>query len=99
MTIHHDPHPLAGQTVRLADTVTDPHRGLVIAGSTYHLEDWWDRIAGKSWMDCDGNPAAMMYGWRAGLASLPTDNEVVYGKIDGLGHLVHVSELPGGGPA
>jgi hypothetical protein len=32
-----------------------------------------------------------------GRKGLPFDDEVVYGKLGGFGHLVHVSEL--GGPA
>jgi len=48
---------------------------------------------GKSWMHADGNWAALHYAQRSGLTGLPIDNEVVYGKIDSLGHVVHVSEL------
>lgn len=91
---HPHPHPLAGQTVRLNDTAADPGQGAVVPDATYQLEDWWDRIAGMSWMACDGNPAAMHYAIRSGLNRLSLNDEVVYGKIGGLGHLVHVSELP-----
>jgi len=37
----------------------------------------------------------MIYGMRCGLSEIPIpiDNEVLYGKIDGLGHLVHISEI------
>lgn len=48
---------------------------------------------GQSWMFMTGNPAAIIYGMRVGVAGLPLDNEVVYGKVDGLGHMVHVSEI------
>ena len=47
----------------------------------------------KSWMDMNGHPTAMLYGMRAGLERLPTDDKVYYGKIDGLGEMVHESEL------
>lgn len=58
------------------------------------VEDWWDRVSGGSWTTAQGNPAALKYAVRTGIAAcVPTDDEVVYGKIGGLGHLVHVTEL------
>ena len=94
MTIHNEPHPLAGQTVKLREGVTDPARGIVVGGVEFDLEDWWDRLDGGSWMFAEGNPAAMQYAMRSGMGgSLPIDDEVVYGKIGRFGHLVHVSEL------
>lgn len=57
------------------------------------IEDWWDRVSGTSWMFSDGNPACIKYALRSAAADLPIDNEVLYGKIDGIGHLVHISEL------
>ena len=41
----------------------------------------------------DGNPAALQYGMRSGFSGLPTDNEVVYGKVGMLGYLIHKSEI------
>ena len=87
---HPDPHPLAGKTVRLnlkgeADIKTGDH---------YVIEDWWDRLGGGSWMWAKGNPACLKYAMRSGFAEdIPTDDEVVYGKVGPLGHLIHVSEL------
>jgi hypothetical protein len=78
---HSSAHPQAGQTVTLT------------SGETYEVEDWWDRVSGGSWMDADGNLAAMKYAVRSGIAGLPLDDEVVYGKIGWAGHLVHVSEI------
>lgn len=91
---HSQPHPLAGQTVKIADHVEDPRR-MVVPGAEYRVEDYWDRATGGSWMNADGNPAAMHYAIRTGLASypVPLDDEVLYGKIDKIGHLVHVSEI------
>lgn len=59
------------------------------------VEDWWDRVIGKSWMDCKGNPACLVYAMRTGMSDrpVPTDDEVLYGKIGLFGHLFHVSEL------
>lgn len=84
--IHAEQHPLSGQSVPIVSGI--------LAGNEYRIEDWWDRIAGQSWMTCDGNPACLEYAWRS--TDRPIDNEVVYGKIDGLGYLVHVSEIAGG---
>ncbi|MET8648539.1 hypothetical protein [Nocardia aurea] len=83
--IHSVPSPLAGTTVT-ADIGKGP--------TSIRVEDWWDRLAGKSWMVCDGNPAALIFAVRSGLSQLPTDDEVLYGKsADGFGVLVHVSEV------
>ena len=91
---HGKPHPLAGKTVTIANGVTDPIQGAVKAGAEYRVEDWWDRLVGRSWQDMAGNPAVFQYERRIGLRSdVPMDDEVIYGKIGDLGHLVHVSEI------
>lgn len=89
MSIHKEPHPLAGKTVTIADRVEQ------IGGSLFVVEDYWDRVSGISWMNANGNPAAMQYGIRTGMSKdpVPTDNEVLYGKIGGFGCLVHYSEI------
>jgi hypothetical protein len=88
MSIHPEPFEGAGKTFTLPD------------GSEFRVEDWWDRVAGRSWQVATGNPAALEYGMRSGLTGLPLDDEVVYGKNEGgFGHLVHVSELDGGASA
>jgi hypothetical protein len=91
--IHPEQHPLAGKSVRIKDHVIDPAQRAVVPGAKYRIEDWWDRLGGQSWKDSQGNPACLHYAMRSARASLPLDDEVVYGKIDHLGHLVHVSEL------
>lgn len=82
---HASTHSLAGQEIKLA------------AGSvaeTLIVEDWNDRVfGGTSWMDMQYHPASLVYAMRSAVAGLPLDNEVVYGKAQGLGHLVHVSEF------
>ena len=98
---HKEQHPMAGVTLRIKEGVTDPLQKQVVGGAKYTVEDWWDRLTGKSWALSDGNPAAMQYGMRLGLSenSTPLDDEVVYGKIVSdvggfeFGHLVHVTEL------
>lgn len=83
---HNEPHPLAGKTVTIA---TGEY-----AGMRYRVEDYWDRVAGKSWMNCDGNPACLQYAMRTGTVDkVPTDDEVLYGKLGPFGHLIHVSEI------
>lgn len=89
--IHDVPHPLARESVTVRTDI-QINRGIP-AGSSVWIEDWWDRVYGESWMDSVGNPAAMLYGMRVGMEQLPLDDEVVYGKYEGLGLLIHVSEL------
>ncbi len=86
---HQSPSPLAGKEVKIKKESAD------LGGKTLRVEDYWDRIAGKSWRNSDGNPAALGYAMRTGLGDMriPNDDEVVYGKIGGLGYLVHLSEL------
>lgn len=83
--IHSERHPLAGTTVEIT---SGKH-----LGERFLLEDWWDRVGGKSWKFSEGNPACMIYAIRSVADQLPADDEVVYGKIGTLGHLIHVSEL------
>jgi hypothetical protein len=86
--MHEQAHPLAGQTVQLTITLDGtPCAWLRVA-------DWWDRIAGKSWMVCGGSPVCLEYAVHAAVAGLPADDRVVYGKdTHGFGRLVHVTEL------
>lgn len=81
-------HKLARQTVKVNPIME--HANLV-KDAKYHVEDLWINVAGKSWMDCDGNPACLNYAARS--VGLPIDDKVLYGKIGGLGYLVHESEI------
>lgn len=81
--MHPDASPLAGSTIQV---LSGPQ-----AGQDFRVEDWWDRIAGRSWMVCDGNPACLLYAMSS--CGDPIDDEVLYGKIGSLGHLVHVTRL------
>ena len=91
---HDKPSPLAGTTVRIKKHVTHPDHQ-IFGGEEYRVEDWWDRVAGVSWMQANGNPGCMAYAIRTGPCehSVPLNDEVLYGKVDGLGHLLHVSEI------
>lgn len=93
MAVHNEPSPFAGNTVKIKKDVAHfqfPNFG----GSDFRVEDWWDRVAGKSWTVCEGNPACIVYALRSGVAGLPPDDDVLYGKTpDGFGYLVHISEI------
>ena len=80
----------AGQTAKIRKDIQK------FGGADFTIEDYWENVnGGTSWMNSNGNPAAMMYAIRTGSQDfkVPIDNEVVYGKIGALGHLFHVSEL------
>lgn len=89
--MHNEPHKLAGKTVKILDSVPD------FGGREYRVEDYWDRVSGKSWMFSTGNPACIQYAIRTGFLpdKVPLDNEVLYGKIGSFGHLFHVTEVEG----
>lgn len=92
--IHTIKSPLAGRTVKIKSCVEHPQQ--VIAGEDYRVEDWWDRVSGgSSWMDTAGNPACLIYAMRTGFSKIPipNDDEVLYGKVGCLGHLIHISEI------
>ncbi len=83
--IHGDPSPMAGKIVKI--------KSGEFKDELYRVEDWWDRVSGMSWMVADGNPACLNYAIRGATDKLPIDNEVLYGKIELLGHLIHESEI------
>lgn len=85
--LHDQAFHLAGKTVTIKNGD--------LKGKEYRIEDYWDRLSGKSWGLCQGNPACLIYAMRIGLQEfrVPSDDEVLYGKIDGLGHLVHLKEI------
>ena len=73
-----------------------PYAGMTVktkSGHDYIVEDWWQNVFGKSWMQSDGNFAAMQYGIHVAENDLPLDDEVLYGKIGGVGVLYHITEL------
>ena len=84
--LYDEPSEHAGKTVRI--------KSGKYAGEDYLVEDWWYRVGGGSWMSANGNPACMNYGVRSAFDQpIPTDDNVLYGKIDGYGCLIHISEL------
>ena len=91
--MHVEKSLLAGKTVRIKkESVHFQFPGF--GGSVFKVEDWWDRVSGRSWTKCPGNIAAKVYFLRTVHHGLPLDEEVLYGHTeDGYGHLVHVSEI------
>lgn len=77
-------HRLAGKTVII--------KSGKYKGEEYRVEDLWINVAGQSWMYSKGNPACIIYAMRSVMDKLPCDDNVLYGKIGGLGHLIHGSE-------
>ena len=91
--IHNEPHPKAGEIVTLVHA-HDPQRHMVESGVPFRVEDWYDRISeGQSWRK-HKTFATHWYQQRAASTDLPLDDEVLYGHIGSLGHLVHISEIP-----
>lgn len=80
-----EPHKFAGQTVEITEGE--------FKGQQYRVEDWWENVAGESWMVCDGNPACLEYAMRGAFEQTPIDNNVLYGKIGAFGKLIHVSQI------
>lgn len=84
-----------GKSFKIKETSTHkqfPNFG----GSIIRIEGYWSEVHGKSWTEGfnEGNPAAIIYSLRMKDNNLPMDDDVLYGHTDdGLGHLVHVSEL------
>lgn len=90
-----DKYVYAGQTVRTKPNIGIDLQGDELGGREFTIEDYCENVLGATWMSASwSNPAAIEYALRIGSKdNFILDNEVVYGKIDGLGHLIHVSEL------
>ena len=84
--IHIEPSKLKNQTVVVKENDNLP-------GGEFRVEDWWDRVSGKSWAHSANNIAATNYALRLVRTKLPMNDEVLYGKIGHLGYLVHMSEI------
>ncbi len=92
--LHTKQSELAGKTVKIKPDVQHFQQS-DFGGSDFIVEDWWDRISGESWRNCNGNPACMVYGMRTGMSAslIPNNDEVLYGKVGPFGHLVHITEI------
>lgn len=68
---------------------------LPIEGSPLEIvvEDWAENVLGESWMRQLSAPAFLHYATRLRAHNLPNDGDVLYGKVEGLGVMVHATEL------
>lgn len=89
-------HPLAGKKVTIKDGA--------FKGCIYWVEDWQVNVYnGQSWREAIGNAAALEYALRLGMemaqekykgdVKLSSCDDVLYGKIDGLGKMIHISQI------
>jgi hypothetical protein len=87
-----DPSPYAGQTVRLRETAAE------LGGHECEVVDWYERVGQSvTWREAleAGDPRAQNYAIRRGLGGLPDDDDVLFGRVDGMGQLIHRSEIDG----
>ena len=95
--MHDTDHPLADKRVKLNSTAEDPLRGILIPGAIFEVENWYDRVDPSrpySWKDSVHQTfTTMHYDQRVNYLGRTPDDEVVYGHVNGLGHIVHTSEL------
>ena len=92
------PFEHAGKKVKVKEGVGKGLQVGDMSGMDFVIEDWCENVLGVSWMFANGNPAAIEYAFRTASNgdknNVPhLSNDVVYGKIGGLGHLFHVNEL------
>ena len=85
----------SGKTVKVKNGVTI--KGESIGGDDFRVEDWAENVLGCPWFMANGNPAAIIYAVRVNERTafgIPmVDNEVLYGKLGGMGFLLHINEL------
>jgi hypothetical protein len=86
-----DPSPYAGTTVQLR---TD---ALEIGGLPADVVDWYERTSGGvSWkLTIATDPRAQGYAIRRARAGLPDDDDVLFARVDGMGCLIHRTEIVG----
>lgn len=87
-----------GETVRVKNKVGLSSFGEDLSNKEFRIEDWAENVLGCSWLDAQGNPAALEYALRIGFFGknnnvAPFSNDVLYGKVGCFGHLFHVNEL------
>ncbi len=86
---HDKASAILGSTVKVKADVP------VIGGSEFAVVDWFDRVHGWSWMSPSAAdvPAVVGFKKRYGQSPAPHDDDVLYGRINGQGALVHASEI------
>lgn len=91
---HEEPSEFAGKIVEVVDTFD--HRQYPGLREVV-IEDWWDRLSDKNVFENMGNPACLIYQLRITTCphEVPMNHEILYGKYQGLGVLLHRSEIKG----
>lgn len=84
--------PYAGMTVKTKPDVGSDMRP-TLGNCEFVIEDWWQNVAGVSWIDSGNDYRVRKYALRIGGTKVPVDDEVLYGKIGPSEYLFHVSEL------
>ena len=87
-----DPSPYAGQTVRLRPDAAE------LGGHEFQVVDWFENTGpGRRWRDAfeAGDFRTIGYSVRRGIGGLPDDDEVLFGRVDGMGQIVHITEIEG----
>lgn len=87
-----DPSPYAGQTVHLRPDAAE------IGGLPADVVDWYERTGqGLTWRQAleAGDFRAIGYNVRRGLGGLPDDDEVLMARVDGMGRIIHLTEIVG----
>jgi len=85
-----DPSDYAGKTVRLRPDAAE------LGGHRAEVVDWYERTGtGVSWHDNPSDPRAQNYAIRRALGNLPYDDDVLFARVDGMGQLIHVTEIEG----
>jgi hypothetical protein len=79
------PHEMAGKKVRIIDGE--------FVGQIYKVEDWQDRVFGRSWIGYITNPACLEYMIRRAKENTPIDDLVLYGHIGAFGKIIHISQI------
>ena len=88
--IHDQPHPYAGQLVRLLPT---PGAATAARGPMFRITDWADRFYGRPWRRVR-SVGVLLYATRAQQLGLPIhDNHVIRGTLGGIPLLIHSREI------
>lgn len=86
-----------GKLVKIKDWVLDEDNGQRLAGKDFLVEGYWkDLNNGISWQDTSlSNFAIKLYALRLlkYKGKIPSDDNVIYGKVGMFGHLLHESEI------
>ena len=90
--IHKDKFKFAGKKVKIKEKAKHFHNQN-FGGSEFEIKDWYDRVSGDSWKSKN---SAACYACAIRIMKQEVkekDDEVLYGKIDNVGCLVHISEI------